>query len=109
MKQEIDCYRGCAEFDRQYGIYHKMTLYSEQDNMTATARFKIRMVDKQDKNPNNVVRLTLEECIDRYPLTEDEVFKLRDIVKMPRFVGHCFAPVSPRIVDELLCNTFKRK
>lgn len=50
MKQEIDCYRGCAEFDRQYGIYHQMRICTEQDNTTPTARFKIRSAGIQTIN-----------------------------------------------------------
>lgn len=54
-----------------------------------TARFKIRMADKQHPKGHNFVFDYLVEgndFINRSPL----------------------APTSPRIIDELLCNEFKR-
>ena len=90
MKQEIDCYINCADFDRTYGIHHKMRVYFGQDKYNPSGRFNIREYPPQ----TNILGET------------GKVSKVWNTV----FCDHAtLAPTSPRLIDELLCNEFKRK
>ncbi len=111
MKQEI---RTTTFVNRHFSdgrsdrIYrHKgracFAIYRVLNDKTPTARFKIRMADKQE---NAIMWMVGFWSVKSFKKLH---FNGTDCVIKKMFNYNPLAPISPRIVDELLCNEFKRK